>query len=257
MAKKGYLLRDGNDDAYLEKQGEATGVNLGVASYRIVLQASDWQGSAVDTELAISNYQPVGGDGSNFGLEFDDVLRFLINTDTFVAVPTASGGATFTYGASIAASGKGTDIVFEGGSAASGNNDGGDITIRPGSGFGSGDDGSIILNGPIEFGGAMTYNVTTVNAATYDLLISDYILHVTYTDPLGSNGAVTSLTLPTAQTVAGRTIIIKDAGGNASVNNITIDTEGAETIDGSATLVINGDYDSETLYSDGSNWFRI
>jgi hypothetical protein len=95
------------------------------------------------------------------------------------------------------------------------------------------------------------HKVTTVNAATYDLLTTDYFLHVTYT----GTGAVTSLTLPTAQVKAGRTIVIKDAGGNASVNNITIDTEGSETIDGAATYVISSDYDAINLYSDGSNWF--
>jgi len=101
--------------------------------------------------------------------------------------------------------------------------------------------------------GGRIENVTTVNAATYDLLAGDYILNVTYT----VTAAVTSLTLPTAQVVEGRVVIIKDAGGNASANNITIDTEGAETIDGSATLVMSSDYEWVTLYSDGSNWFVI
>jgi len=98
--------------------------------------------------------------------------------------------------------------------------------------------------------GGVHKNITTVNAATYDLLESDYILDVTYT----ATGAVTSLTLPTAQVTAGRTIIIKDAGGNAGTNSITIDTGTAETIDGAATLVINTDYDWATLYCDGTNW---
>ena len=92
---------------------------------------------------------------------------------------------------------------------------------------------------------------TTVAAATYDLLVTDYILNVTYT----GTGAVTSLTLPTAQVVSGREFTVVDGGGNASVNNITIDTEGAETIIGNATYVINTDYNSVTLYSDGINWF--
>ena len=93
--------------------------------------------------------------------------------------------------------------------------------------------------------------VTTVNAATYDLLETDYILHVTYT----ATGAVTSLTLPTAQVIKGRMVIIKDAGGLSGTNNITIDTEGSETIDGAATLVINGNYNAVTIYCDGTNWF--
>jgi hypothetical protein len=103
-------------------------------------------------------------------------------------------------------------------------------------------------------GGRKT-NVTTVNAATYDLLVTDYILHVTYT----ATAAVTSVTLPTAQCDGseddGRVVIIKDAGGNAGTNNITIDTEGGENIDGSATLVINGNYDSASIYCENSNWF--
>ena len=93
--------------------------------------------------------------------------------------------------------------------------------------------------------------VTVVNAATYDLLITDDILHVTYT----STGAVTSLTLPTAQTELGRRITIKDGGGNSSANNITVDTEGTEKIDGQDTVVLNSDYTSIDLYSDGNNWF--
>jgi len=94
---------------------------------------------------------------------------------------------------------------------------------------------------------------TTVNASTYDVLATDLILHVTYT----ATGAVTSLTLPTAQVVQGRVLCIKDAGGLASTNNITIDTEGSETIDGDATWVINGNYDWLSLYCDGSNWFIL
>jgi len=94
-------------------------------------------------------------------------------------------------------------------------------------------------------------NVTTVNVATYDTLATDDIINVTYT----TTAAVTSLTIPTAQMVEGRVIVIKDAAGNAGTNNITIDTEGAQTIDGAATLVLSGDYDSVTLYCDGSNLF--
>ena len=107
--------------------------------------------------------------------------------------------------------------------------------------------------GTLKTYGGRKRNVTTVNASTYDLLTTDDILHVTYT----VTGAVTSLTLPSAQAVSGRTIWIKDAGGNASVNNITVDTEGAETIDGGATYPLNSDNQDAGFYSDGSNWFVI
>ena len=94
-------------------------------------------------------------------------------------------------------------------------------------------------------------NVVTVNVATYDLTATDGIVHVTYT----ATGAVTSLTLPTAQVVTDRVLTIKDGGGNSGTNNITIDTQGSEKIDGADTAVINTDYSSIDLYSDGTNWF--
>ena len=128
---------------------------------------------------------------------------------------------------------------------------GADLTLSAGTG--SVADGDIILTGNVQASGGLTLNTTTVNAATYDLLVTDYLLMVSYT----ATGAVTSLTLPTAQTTAGRTIVIKDSGGNATTNNITIDTEASQTIDGAATLVIATNYASVTLCSDGTNWLVI
>lgn len=93
-------------------------------------------------------------------------------------------------------------------------------------------------------------NVKAVAAATYDLLITDDILHVTYT----ATGGV-AIDLKTAQVTAGRCLVIKDAGGNAAANNITVTTEGGEKIDGADTAVINSNYSSINLYCDGTNWF--
>jgi hypothetical protein len=108
-------------------------------------------------------------------------------------------------------------------------------------------------NDQVEIHGGQVHNVTTVNAATYDLLLTDYIVSVTHT----TTAAVTSLTLPTAQAVTGRVVVIKDAGGNASANNITIDTQGSETIDGASTNVISTDFGAISLYTDGTNWFTF
>ena len=106
------------------------------------------------------------------------------------------------------------------------------------------------FTGNVSISNAMFVNVTTVNAATYDVLTTDNILHVTRTAT-----GVCAIDLKTAQLVAGRLLVIKDAGGNASVNNITITTQGAETIDGAATAVINSDYSAINIYSDSNNWF--
>ena len=56
--------------------------------------------------------------------------------------------------------------------------------------------------------------------------------------------------------VKGRTIVIKDGGGLAGTNNITIDTEGDEQIDGADTYVMNTNWESVTLAVNaaGTGW---
>ncbi|MBK2124816.1 phage head spike fiber domain-containing protein [Fangia hongkongensis] len=51
--------------------------------------------------------------------------------------------------------------------------------------------------------------------------------------------------------------IVKDESGGAGTNNITIDTEGSETIDGATSVVISVNYGAVRLYSDGSNLFTV
>jgi hypothetical protein len=70
--------------------------------------------------------------------------------------------------------------------------------------------------------------------------------------------AVRTVTLATALLLDGpdaRLIIVKDEGGQAATNTLTVATEGSETIDGSATATITSNYGAVRLYSDGSNWF--
>ena len=71
-----------------------------------------------------------------------------------------------------------------------------------------------------------------------------------------SGGAVT-ITLASATVTAGRIVIIKDVGGSAGTNNITIATEGSETIDGAASSTISSNYGVVRLFSDGTNWFTF
>lgn len=66
-------------------------------------------------------------------------------------------------------------------------------------------------------------------------------------NPSGSQ----TINLYTAVGNSGREITIK----NISTNSITIDANGSETIDGSATATITTQYASITVVSDGSNWF--
>jgi len=70
-----------------------------------------------------------------------------------------------------------------------------------------------------------------------------------------SAGAVTII-LPTAADNNGRILTIIKI--DSSVNAVTLDGEGTETIDGAETnSIMDAQYDSITLYCDGSEWFII
>jgi hypothetical protein len=86
-------------------------------------------------------------------------------------------------------------------------------------------------------------------AADYDLDDDDYLVGVDTT------GGALFVEMQTAQLAAGRAFWIFDEGGNAAVANITIQTEGAETVNGAASVVINTAYGAAFVYSDGTNWF--
>jgi len=75
---------------------------------------------------------------------------------------------------------------------------------------------------------------------------------------------VTDTSVPRTVTISsvdiakdGRFIFVKDESGGAGTNNITIDTEGAELIEGAASVVINADSGSKLMYADGSNLFLL
>ena len=88
---------------------------------------------------------------------------------------------------------------------------------------------------------------TAVTGATYTAKGGDSLIRV-------NRAGMVTVTLPSAQVHPGHVYTIKDESGAAATNNITAATEGAETIDGSATHTISANYGSVNYYSDGSNW---
>ena len=57
--------------------------------------------------------------------------------------------------------------------------------------------------------------------------------------------------------VVGKPFLIKDESGGADTNNILIDTEGSETIDGLDAISIVVNYGVVSLYSNGINLFLV
>lgn len=90
---------------------------------------------------------------------------------------------------------------------------------------------------------------TTVADLAYTVLTTDRLIAYT------SLTAARTVTLPAASTMSSRLITIKDEAGTAGTNNITVDANGAETIDGQLTKLIHTNYGTLTLYCNGTSWF--
>jgi hypothetical protein len=80
------------------------------------------------------------------------------------------------------------------------------------------------------------------------------IVAVTNTD---STRTITLATRLMTDDFGARLVIIKDESGGALTNNITVATEGSETIDGAASVAIDANYGILYLYSDRSNWYIL
>ena len=103
-----------------------------------------------------------------------------------------------------------------------------------------------------KFKGRQKVNVAKATGTTYTVTEQDYIIGVS-----ASATTACTITIPTDLLVLGRVIIVDDLGGGANSQNITIGTEGTETIDGGNTATISTNYGSLGLYSDGTNWFSF
>lgn len=82
----------------------------------------------------------------------------------------------------------------------------------------------------------------------YTVAATDYV--ILYDPSLGSS----TVNLPAAADLANRVLLIKHA--SSSANTVTVEGSGAETIDGSLTVVLTS-YQSLMIISNGSNWFIL
>lgn len=95
--------------------------------------------------------------------------------------------------------------------------------------------------------GSVAMSITT-KTANYTATASDYTI------VCNNSGAIT-ISLPAASGCSGRIYVIKKI--SAVANNVVIDPNGAETIDGAATKTLTVQYESAMIQSNGTSWFVL
>jgi len=112
-------------------------------------------------------------------------------------------------------------------------------------------DGNVVMNGTTLQASAQRVSTTVASSFPYTVAEGDYVILVEGT------GSPRTIDLPAKANHAGRVLIIKDATGNASSNNIEIDPNGSETIDGTSTKLMSGDKSSLTIVCGSDQWFVL
>lgn len=117
-----------------------------------------------------------------------------------------------------------------------------------------------VLNGldTIWTGGATFGRTLTVRAFATEISTKTASFTIGSFDSVILADATTApftITLPTASSKTGRTLTFKKI--DASVNTVTIDGNGTETIDGATTKIIIAQWSSVTIVSNGTSWFII
>ena len=184
----------------------------------------------------------VGGDANSFTCESN--LTFDGSTLGLTGDLTASVG--------ISASvffGDGSQLTGVSGSATPGGASG-SIQVNDGTNL-TGSVGLTFVNRILSVEGGLTLQRRTISA-TATASVTDYYLG------LNSTGGAFELRLLDASTLAsGQTYVLKDEGGVANSNNITILPSGAQTIDGQTSAVLESPYAAIQIYCNGSDKYFI
>ena len=124
--------------------------------------------------------------------------------------------------------------------------------------LGSTTDKDIASTGNLSIAGANFRGLVDAGAAAYNpsALTNDYIITA---DNTAAARAITisSEDVATGSATIPRIFIIKDQYGAAATYNLTVTLESGGTIDGAASFVINSNYQSITLYVNGTNAWVI
>jgi hypothetical protein len=191
-------------------------------------------GSTPDSDaiLHINNHSGSSADSSIIRIENEQNGA---NDVTGLELYNSGTGATAKWDVYVPASGS-TDIRI--------NNNGTDhVTIQNDGNVGIGTTSPV---SSLDINGSLGCKVTTITSTT--------TLNNTHNIVLCNSGAYT-VTLPAAASNTGRIYYIKNIDTDG--DNITVDGNGSETIDGSATYILDAYLQSIKIISDGSNWHVI
>lgn len=94
-------------------------------------------------------------------------------------------------------------------------------------------------------------NVVVTTSSNYIVLPNDYYIVVKKV-----TGSASTVNLP-VNPIIGKTYIIKDGKGDASINNITVLSTGGVTIDGATSKIINANYGICKVFYTGTEYFLI
>ena len=107
--------------------------------------------------------------------------------------------------------------------------------------------GTTTANSTLQVNGSIAYSIAT-KTASYTATANDYTI-------VCNNAGAVTISLPAANTASGRIYVIKKI--SAVSNNVTIDANALETIDGSLTRVLTVANEVVTIQCDGTGWYVL
>jgi hypothetical protein len=93
-------------------------------------------------------------------------------------------------------------------------------------------------------------SIATAAGSTYTVLADDLIVHSTY-----SSTGTQAVTLPAPSGQTGRMVCVKDAGGSAGTNNITVAAASGNVDGAGGGVALATNYIGVWFYCDGSGWW--